>query len=225
MRFILVFPFLFFFCVGLAEGGVIIMVQNAQLNAGGSGAVDVYISGQAGDLLGRFGYEFNITGATPQSGDLQFSVIQSGSAQNESGIPSYVFLGDTDPGNFLATRGSGGTDPVSLIGADVLATLNDISIDGTFLLARLALDHVGTLTAASHDFTISLNPISPFTVFDQDWDAGTDNNYATNQITAISGTVTVYAAAVPEPSGFVILAIAGGGVFWRGRKQRSGVGV
>lgn len=222
MRFKLTFSLLIFFFCELAEGDVVITVQDAQINAGGSGTVDVYISGQTGDLLGRFGYELNITGATPQSGDLQFSVIQSGSAQNESGVPPYVFLGDTDPGNFLATRGSGGTDPVSLIGTDFLATLNDVSINGTFLLARLALDHVGTLTGASHNFTISLNPISLFTVFDQDWDAGTNNNYATNQITAISGTVTVNAAAVPEPTGLVLFAISGGVMLWHSRRQRRG---
>ncbi len=62
--------------------------------------VDVYLSGATGDTLGSFGYEFNITGATAQSGDLLFRSIQSNSEQSEMGPPAYVFSGDTDSGLF-----------------------------------------------------------------------------------------------------------------------------
>jgi len=195
-----------------ANGGIIVAVQNATMTAGASSYVDVYITGAPGDELGRFGYEFSISSATPQSGDLQFSPVQSNSEQIIGSSPpdhlGYVFLGDTDPGNWNSNLGG---NAVTLRGGDVLNLGNSVSIDGPYLLARLELLHTGPMSVASHAFTISLNPLSPFTEFDKDFDPGTDTNYSAGQITALSGTVTVNgAAAVPEPASFLMLAIGGG---------------
>lgn len=203
-----------------AFANFVISFEDTQMNSGESGFIDVYITGQAGDTLGRFGYEFNISGASPQSGDLQFRAIQSGSAQNETSPPPYIFLGDTDPGNFFSGRANGGSNPISLVGSDVLASLNDVSIDGKFLLARLELTHVGMLTGASHDFTISLNPTSPFTVFDRDWDPGTDNNFESGQISTFSGTVTVTSQVVPEPSSIALFLFSAVGLVSRNKIRR-----
>lgn len=204
-----------------ASGAIIISVGNATLNAGGTGSVDVFISGATDDTLGRFGYEFNISGATPANGDLQFKPsFFIGSPLNpltqtnsEQGLGNYVFAGDTDPINFSASLGSGGTDPLTLVGGDSLAIATDVLIDGTrpfpILLARLELQHVGPFLGPSQQFTIALNTASLSTLFDRDWDPGTPNNYDNLlQISATPGTITVNsAAAVPEPSSVALLAI------------------
>lgn len=201
--------FLFAFAIqrnGLGE--LIIIVQDATMTEGSNTAfVDVFLSGQAGDTLGRFGYEFTISGAVAQSGDVQFRLTQSNSEQTEAGPPSYVFLGDTDPGNFNSVRSGG--DPVTLVGGDFLNSLDSVPVNGTFLLARLELEHVGAMSLPNHQFTISLNPAN--SEFDRDFDPGTNvpgisDNYGS--FTSLSGTITVNAAAVPEPSSILLLGSA-----------------
>ncbi len=93
------------------------------MNAQGIGFVDVYLTGDPGDTLGSFGYEFSITGATAQSGDLQFRAVQSDSEQSELGPPAYVFSGDTASIPFDSQRGG---DAVTLVGGDSLASLDSV---------------------------------------------------------------------------------------------------
>lgn len=195
--------------VATGQAAIIVQVQNSQINAGGTGYVDVLLKGDPGDTLGRYGYEFEITGATAQSGDLQFAATQSDSEQTETLPHPYVFLGDTDPTYFYSARGGGGLDPATLVGSDLLATGNDVSIDGTFLLARLELQHLGTMATGSHNFTVSLKLPSSFTEFDRDWDSGTANSYdALTEVLASPGTVTVLNnAAVPEPTSLMIFGM------------------
>ncbi len=209
-----------------AQGDLILDVRDATLSAGGTGFVDVYLTGAPGDLLGRFGYQFNITGAIAQSGDLQFQATQSKSEQDVGPVATlaepapYVFFGDTDPGNLNSARGSLGTDPLVLEGGDSLLSLDYVSVDGTFLLARLELQHDGQFSLASHDFTVTLNLSSPVTEFDRDFDPLTDNNYTLGQLTALSGTVTVTASAVPEPSSVAVIGLAGIGMIVRRRLRQ-----
>ena len=194
-----------------AIGGVIVDVRDATMSAGTISFVDVWLTGDPGDTLEEFGYRFSITGATPQSGDLQFSVVQSNSEVSEAGIPPYVFLNDS--GGFNADRVGG--DPVLLGGGDILGAGQDLSVDGTFLLARLELTHVGSLTNPSHQFTISLVPGSSY--FDTDADTPGVQPLA---FTSLSGTVTVNSAAVPEPASFVVLGLAAAvGGYVRRRKN------
>lgn len=213
-----------------ASGAIMISVGNASLNAGGTGSVDVFISGDPGDTLGSFGYEFNITGAVPANGDLQFKPSYfNGSpldpltqTNSEQGLGNYVFAGDTHPDNFSANLGSGGTDPLTLVGGDALLAGNDVSINGTFLLARLELQHVGPFLGPSQQFTISLNTASTSTELDRDFDAGTLNSYTGAEISATSGTITVNsAAAVPEPSSVALFAIGTIAAVLR-KKRRAG---
>ena len=203
-----------------ASGALIVHVSDATMTQQGTGFVDVFLTGEAGDTLGMFGYEFSITGATAQSGDLQFSLVQSLSEQTVSTPTPYVFFGDTDPGFINSVRGG---DAVTLLGGDSLASLDSVPVDGTFLLARLELKHEGTLLTPTHDFIVSLNALSPFTFFDRDFDPGTTDpgfeNYST--FGSLSGTVTVSATAVPEPSGMVLLGTIGiAGYLSRRRRLR-----
>lgn len=195
----------------LAHGAVIIDVRDNTMSAGTSSFVDVWLTGDPGDTLEEFGYEFSITGATPQSGDLQFSAVQSNSEVTETGPPPYVFLGDS--GSFNATQ----ITPVLLSGGDALALGSDLSVDGTFLLARLELTHVGSLINPSHQFTISLVP-GAGSYLDTDTDTAGVQPLA---FTSLSGTVTVTSAAVPEPSSFALLGVAAtvGGYAQRRRKK------
>lgn len=199
-----------------ARGDLVITVGNATLTSGGTGFVDVMITGGLSDRLGRFGYEFLIGGAIAANGDLQFAAMQLSTEQNS---PKYVFFNNTDPDSFTAVRGSGGADPLALVGGDIvgpappMVPLDDVPIHGTFLLARLELQHVGPFLGPSHDFTIVLNKTSLLTEFDKDFDSGTMNNYdKMTQVTALAGTITVNAAAVPEPTStvFLLLVCIGG---------------
>ena len=204
-----------------ACGDIIISIESKTITAGSANEyVDVFIEGDTGDTLGRFGYEFQISGAGPQSGDLQFRTSydktnpanplnQTNSEQND---PTYVFYNDTDPvDNFTAKRGALGTDPLSLVGGDQLASLDFVDITGPFLLARLELQHIGPVSPGSYAFTISLNLSSPVTEFDQDYDPLTATSYTSGQISVApgSGIITVNAAAVPEPSSMALLAVGG----------------
>lgn len=202
-------------------GAIIVDVQDATMCAGSSSFIDVFLTGDPGDELGRFGYEFVISGATPQSGDLQFAVVQSNSEQTiGSSLPDhqgYVFLGDTDIGNWNSNR----IDAVTLRGGDLLNSLDFVSINGTYLLARLELIHTGSISLASHNFGISLNLNPSVTEFDMDWDAGTNTNYPQSQITAFSGIVTINSAAVPEPGTFAVLAITSVGYIGRKWRRRT----
>ena len=213
-----------------ACGDIIISIESKTITAGSANEyVDVFIEGVSGDTLGRFGYEFQISGAGPQSGDLQFRASydknnpinplnQTNSEQND---PTYVFYNDTDPvDNFTAKRGSLGTDPLSLVGGDQLASLDSVNITGPFLLARLELQHIGPASPGSYAFTISLNESSPITEFDRDYDPLTDTNYTSGQISATSGIITVNAAAVPEPSSMAILAVGGLAAVLRYRRRK-----
>ena len=214
-----------FIAINHAYGGIIIDVQDATITAGTSSFVDVWLTGDLGDELGRFGYGFSISGATRPSGDLQFAVVQSNSEQTIGASPpdnqGYLFFGDTDPGNWNSTR----FDAVTLRGGDALNSLDFVSIEGTFLLARLELLHTGPMSVASHAFTINLNPLSAFTEFDMDFDAGTNSNFSAGQITPLPGTITVNSAALPEPFTFALLGlIVTRGALrsrWKNRKQRT----
>jgi hypothetical protein len=219
-RYVLTASAILLFSTQYLSAGFVISVQNTQLLAGGTGFVDVYITGEPGDTLGRFGYRFNITGENAQSGELQFRVTQFFSEQNIATPVPYVFLGDTDPSLITSILGDAGTNPQALEGGDALATLDDVEVAGTFLLARLEIQHSGPFSLASHNFTISLDLDSPLTLFDADWDPGTDNNYTAGQITAVSGFVTVNSQAVPEPTSLALVVVAGLGEWGRRIRRR-----
>lgn len=207
-----------------ACGDIIISIESKTITAGSANEyVDVFIEGDTGDTLGQFGYQFDITGANASSGDLQFQAVQSLSEQGIGTPFPYVFFGNADPGAI-------NSEPLplvntTLIGGDVVGPplpglpLDFVSIDGKFLLARLELQHVGPFNPGSYDFNISLNTTSLSTFFDRDVFS---NFYTSGQISSPlgSGTITVNAAAVPEPSSMAILAVGGLAAVLRYRRRK-----
>ena len=205
-------------CVSLpARGAVIIEVESKSISAGDLSAfVDVWITGGSMETIEAFGYQFEITGAIPQSGSLQFSAAQTDSEVGDSSAVPYVFVNDS--GAFNAVLG---IDSVQLTGGDILASGQDRSIDGTYLLARLELQHFGTLSSPSHEFTISLVPAGSFFEFDIDDDPPVDQPLA---FTHISGIITVNSTAVPEPAtfgAFALITFAYAGRCARRRKRNA----
>lgn len=201
--------------------------------------MDVWITSDGTDNLFSAGYEFRITGST-LSGALQFRATgdQSNSEQSEPGPPEYVFLGDTDPGNFFANR-----QPVEtqLIGGDFTASgANMPLINGSVrLLARLEIEHITAtpLAAVGNVFQLGLwnedqgtaDQLDDSTLFMDE--LGNPLTFAAGSAPSTTsapgaflnlGTITV-TAAVPEPGTFVALAVAAAGLSARRwRRQCSG---
>jgi hypothetical protein len=213
-------------CSAPASAAIIIQIQNATIAAGGTGFVDVLISSTGTDSLASAGFDFRIMGPIG-NGSLRFrsTAQQSNSEQSASAPPEahdYVFLGDTDPGNFFAVRQ---LDETRLLGGDSTFSGTNVMLDGTQkLLARLEIEHVtGTPLAAVGDtFTIGLwndegdafDPYDDSTLFlDDALNPLTFDLNSTPSTLAMPGsflnfgTITVTAAAVPEPGSFVILGI------------------
>lgn len=213
---------------------IIVQVQNASIAAGGTGFVDVWISSTSSDDLYSSGFEFEITATGPNgisNGSLQFraDIDQSNSEQVDAGPPDYVFFGDTDPGNFSATRQD--PDTTRIVGGDIKSTAINATIDTTQrLLARLEIEHLtGTPLAAVNDtFSIMLKN-SLFTEFQSVNNQGTigdlsDDTNTSLIIDAVSyanvGTITITSAAVPEPGTFALMGlVAAGGLYRRLRHK------
>ena len=206
-------------CSLQANADIIVSVQDATVAAGGTGFVDVLISSDNNDALSLAGYEFQITGSN-LFGDLTFrpdwdagdpsnTANQSNSEQNQ---PDYVFAGDTDLAIFSAVV----SPTATLIGGDFTMSGNDSNpLTTNYLLARLELLHTtpNAALAVGSTFTVSLLDNSPFTSF--------ENSGGPLMFSSNVGTVTVTAAAVPEPSSCIALAALGGAYFLRRRMRQN----
>lgn len=192
---------------------IIVDVRDATIAANGTGFVDVLISSDttSTDLIESFGFEFQISAPTV-NGALRFSAIQSDS-EIFATVPDYdyVFLGDSI--NFHADRSL--ADEQRLLGGD--AASGNVSIaGGTFLMARLELEHISgsPLGAVGETFTISLLPGGNTDFLDE-------NSLSLNQGTHSSGIVTITSAAVPEPASTAVLLVGSAvGLWWKRRKLR-----
>lgn len=214
-------PFLLCLCACLstslpAVGDIIVEIQDTSIAAGGTGFIDVLISSTGTDNLFLTSYHFEITGSIA-NGDLQFrpDAFQTNVQQSVVAPIPYVFAGDTDAGNFFATR----QDPVltQIIGSDSTSSGTGISLTSTqALLARLQVEHItGTPLAAVGDtFTVTLinNDNGTPVDFTDDSTQFLDDNFDNLTIDALSysgsGTITITSAAVPEPSTFAVLGFA-----------------
>ena len=124
-----------------AYGAIIVQVQDASIVSGGTGFVDVLISSDGTDNLYSAGYDFQIFGLNINNGSLIFRqsfnplspldpANQTNSEQTVNTPNPYVFLGDTDAGNFYASR-----DPIltRMVGGDSTFSINNVSLTSTQL--------------------------------------------------------------------------------------------
>jgi hypothetical protein len=191
-----------------ARANLIVGVGDLQLSPGGSGYVDVNVSGDY-DLLQACGFEFRITTSGPSR--LEFTNFQPVGYLAE---PNYVFANDSYA---QANPPVGGVSEINVpndtfTGGDMTLSRSDVTVIASRLLARLQVT-AETLAPpeAGDSFSISVQPSS--SSFFQNRDGGPLG------YTASAGTVTI----VPEPCTLWMLAAACGvGLLWVACCRRRG---
>ena len=213
-------------CILAASSGqadIIVDVQDATINAGGTGTVDVLISsnGLSTDQFDFASYVFGITPVGSPSTTLQFAEPQSTA---ESGLGTYVFAPDLAVGGleFFVN------DPSEVEGFDSTDTGSLITLSSSpQLLAQLDLEHLpfGAGLGAGDQFRITLLSTSAFGGSDTEFLNGlTPANIAADSFNplGIGGgliTVTSASAAVPEPGTFAATGLLFLGVCYRRRRR------
>lgn len=214
-----------------AQGDLIIQVESKNFAAGGVGSVEVYISSDETtvDEVSLANYEFEITPTGPNgavNGALLFRLDADQSTDEQTELP-YVF----HPNNTGITAVVS-PDQTRIVGTDSDSFGNNVLLTAMpRLLARFELIHVsGTPSLAVGDtFTIGLinddrgdaDPYNDTTFFADNSANLLSFDANSNPLAYVNfGTITIASAAVPEPSTFAIMAMAGAGVIGRVLRRR-----
>ncbi len=202
-----------------AHAGLIVSIGSTSIAQGGTGSIDVYLGSTADPSMPDQvnDYAFTLQIMPSGAGNLAFSGTQGFAYLNS---PQYVFYGDS--ADYIAGETSpppiGGTSFTSMtgytndsfLGFDNTNSFTPISLStasGQVLLATLSLD--ATITSVGETFTVGLVPTSGsgsmagnsssyFNVVDSNF-----NELSAVPFASVSGTVTITAAAVPEPASIV----------------------
>jgi hypothetical protein len=209
----------------VAHAALVIEIEDTTIDAGGLGTIDIFLrsDGTSSDNVAIASYRVAITTISESGGDLQFQASSNDIEVNRQNSleqlePSYVFFGDANPTNFLATR----QDPNRrLLQADdstfslIDGSFTDRTIGPTnLLLARIELQHITpSPDTATGQYRISLVQDPGFTTFldstftpiDINPDSFVNPANATDNFAFGAGLVTVGVVAVPEPSSIVVL--------------------
>ena len=197
------------------QADIIVEVDSTSITVGGSGTVDVWVYSNGGDVnVSGFDFDFFIDSGVMNVGSLVFSADQ---VLNEVANPDYIFFGEGDP---LAVPG----DPaIEIQGGDLNLGADGFAILGADprLLVQLDVKHVlpgGTdLSLALGDsFTINPNFAGGFFGFYDNADPA--NLIPIDETLSFGGTITMSAAAVPEPGTFAALVL--GAAAWAGVRHR-----
>jgi hypothetical protein len=191
-----------------AKADLVIEILDSHIRVNDTGFIDVVIRSTSSDRVSLAGYEFTIANVGLPVGSLEFSDPQIFTEQVDS---SYLFSAFQPTGNFTAIP----TDPLTLSGGDYVndpATESSTVTTSNQLLIRLDVQHVLPIntdpaSAIGSMFLISLTSGNSI-FFD---DANNPINF-----TSIAGTATI--TAVPEPSSFLAVLMAGAG--WRLLRHR-----
>lgn len=195
-----------------AQADLIIQVLDSNIAVNGTGVINVVIRSKVGDThnVSLVGYDFSIANIGAPVGSLEFLAVQSTTEQADA---NYVFKDFQPTGNFSYAVNS----PVSYTGGDFTNTPAPPFAASTVtssnqLLVRLDVKHVlpantNPTAANGSTFSISLNDaLSQFQ----------DENGNPITFTSIAGTATI--TAVPEPSSFLAVVLAGAG--WHVLRRR-----
>lgn len=180
----------------------VVTIQDAQIEPGSSGFVDVLIGSDAplGDPLNFFNFEFRIS--TAGVTHLEFMSPQPDPQLTD---PGYVFFGDSLAQNASLPVGNVFTVVTpndTFIGGDTKDSPGDVLVTNNKLLARLEVTAATVLPPITgNTFSIQLVP-SDNTFF-----ADSDFNFIA--FSSSPGTVTIGSTAIPEPGSFVLVALAG----------------
>ena len=200
-----------------------ISVGSLALAPDGSGEVEVTVTG-SGDLVNLVGYEFQITPSAGTSSQLRF--VEEDEAFLS--LPNYLFTGNSaalDDG-LASSVGAVSTTTLpddTFVGGDSTADFGNLTINGSHLLVRLAVQHdtgpADPSTTLGHAFSISLVPSSGDS---SAFAGGTSNtgfvdaSFSGVDFDSTGGEVSI---VIPEPSSLCLLAICGLGLLHRGRKN------
>ncbi|MFO0911021.1 MAG: PEP-CTERM sorting domain-containing protein [Isosphaeraceae bacterium] len=206
-----------------ANAQVIVTVQDATINEGQTGYVDVLISSTTNAPLSLFGFEFRIAGTTANR--LLFVNPQPTAYLTD---PNYVLFGDSliEMSNLPVGNVTQTTVPDdTFIGGDYSNTFSDVILPVTpKLLARLQITAATVLPPLGGEtYTLSLilnnpppgPPNNSYYTFFQD---SLFNEIPLDPSSRLQGTITVQ--SVPEPGTWALSAVAlaaGGLVTWRRR--------
>jgi hypothetical protein len=200
-----------------ARAALVISIGNTSIAQGSTGTIDVWASSTAGssmpDLINDYGFTLQITGPN----ELQFSSVQSFSYLNNA---QYLFFNDSTDQMTSSAGGSVLTTTYvndTFVGNDSTFSGNPVNLSSgssPLLLATLSLSAL--ITNAGDMYTISLVPdhgdgsmnTSAKTFFDVVDFAGTGQETSHVPYSSTAGTVTITAAAVPEPPSLITSSIA-----------------
>lgn len=203
-------PLMALFSTPIAHADLIIDIQDATFSAGGTGFVDVWISGEdADDLLGKFSAKFSITQKSG-TGTLEFrnnfssADPSAADRQNNSELSNinYVFPTPIQSAAFASAQ---------LGNAQTLlqshsATENVLLGSSPKLLARLELVHVlpaGTSGGGEYEIALVNDQFTKLNRFD-DPSSDASRDIAAQSFTNV-GTIT----AVPEPTCLWLAGVVG----------------
>lgn len=191
----------------VCRGDLIIQVHDAQIAYGGSGFVDVTVSGGAADDLSAFSAQMKITTAATLNGGVEFVSPFFDPSAVTSPIP-YVFLVD-----FVGYNVTYVTAEEVNVG-DATGSGNSVSLNGTFLLMRLLVKHTGGFGAVGETFQIEfLDTHGGTELLD-----GAAPSPFDRSSSDFAGTITI---VTPEPAFGGLLALGSiGGLVWRRRRAR-----
>lgn len=197
------------FCCPSLRGDLIVEVQDASVNPGGTSFVDVYVSSSEvlGDALNDYIFSLTISGPT-SDGKLEFS--DDPDQPSMAGVADYVFSGaplyfasrDLSDSRKLTVSGSSSASPPG----------SDVTVFGAkLLLARLRVEHTVVTTAG-----LTLGQRYQISV-----DSGAAFSHGATFDPVTAGTFDGFVTVTPEPSCVaVMVAFTGAFVFrrWRGRR-------
>jgi hypothetical protein len=195
---------------GIAEGGIVVQVIDTQIAAGGSGFIDVTISGN-GDLLESASLRLQIFPVNAVSSSLQFRDPQLVSFYSNA---DYLFADSSFNQLFsIDPRVVGHTilQNDTFMANDSTGNVSNIILTTSKLFARVDLQHIvpqGTDLTTVHGELFQVQVVLEGTSFRD------DQSMALNNVSTGPGIVTI--SAVPEPSSaFLVLTLAVGTIFRR----------